>query len=84
MQLALTARDIYLENLRRIINGEIPADSVILKPEQLQRTTRSGSYENRRRTGLAQGVRSQDLFSLAIDDAGSMSNSIRGFLFSLR
>ena len=37
MQLALTARDIYLENLRRIINGEIPADSVILKPEQLQR-----------------------------------------------
>ena len=82
MQLALTARDIYLENLRRIINGEIPADSVILKPEQLQRyDTIRQLRKSPEDSVLRKEFEAQDLFSLAIDDAGSMSNSIRGFLF---
>lgn len=82
MQRALEARDIYLNNIRGIIDGNIPVDS------SLQLSITAGKYDTIHRLRkspqdsiLRAEIESRDRFSLAVSDESSMANSIRSFLF---
>ena len=82
LQLALNARDLYLTNLRSIINGRIPGDSVVLQPNTDQRYDTIKTLSKSLSDSLLRAeIESQDPFSLHLSDDASLGNSIRGFLF---
>jgi murein DD-endopeptidase MepM/ murein hydrolase activator NlpD len=82
LERALNARDLFLSNLRNVINGRIPVDSSIEKPGDLQRYDTLRQLEKSVQDSLLrQEIESQDPFSLNISDDASLGNSIRGFLF---
>jgi hypothetical protein len=82
LQRSLNAHDLFLANLRMIINGKFPIDSSVEKPGSLQR------YDTIKELGrstedslLRREIEARDPFSLSISEEASMSNSIRSFLF---
>lgn len=82
LERALNARDLFLTNLRNVINGQIPIDSVVEKPEEVQRFDTVRQLERSVQDSLLRlEIESQDPFSLGISDDASLANSIRGFLF---
>jgi murein DD-endopeptidase MepM/ murein hydrolase activator NlpD len=82
LQLALNARDLYLSNLRSIINGQLPGDPKEVQPDASQRYDTIRSLNRSVSDSLLrQEIESQDPFSLNISNDASMDNSIRGFLF---
>lgn len=82
LERALNAHELYLTNLKMIINGQIPQDSVIERPGQLQRydtiKTLPKSPED---SLLRKEVESRDPFSLDASGGSSLGSSIRAFLF---
>lgn len=82
LERSLNARDLFLANLRSVINGKIPLDSSVEKPAVVQRFDTIQDLERSMQDSLLRiEVESQDPFSLSTSDASSMSNSIRSFLF---
>ncbi len=79
---ALNARDLFLSNLRNVINGDWPVDSLDEKPASLQRfdTIRelNKSLED---SLLREEIEARDPFDLNVAEASSLGNSIKGFLF---
>lgn len=82
LERSLNARDLYLANLRMIINGKLPEDSVIEQPENAERYDTIKELARSVQDSLLRlDIESQDPFSLSASDDASLGNSIRSFLF---
>jgi murein DD-endopeptidase MepM/ murein hydrolase activator NlpD len=82
LEKALNARDLYLRNLRNIIDGKIPSDSALERPDAMMRYDTIRTLERSIEDSLLrQEIESQDPYSIAVDESGSMTSGIRGFLF---
>ncbi|MBP6335835.1 MAG: peptidoglycan DD-metalloendopeptidase family protein, partial [Bacteroidia bacterium] len=82
MEKALAARDIYIANIRNIVNGTMPGDSGFLSQSDPSKyDTIHRLNKSQEDSMLRQEIESADKYSLAIGDNGSVVNSIRSFLF---
>lgn len=82
LERSLNARDLYLANLRMIINGKLPEDSIIEQPENAERYDTIKELARSVQDSLLRlDIESQDPFSLSASDDASLGNSIRSFLF---
>ncbi len=82
MEKALAARDLYITNIRNIINGTAGTDS------GFQQIADPGNYDTIHRLHKSQEdsllrleIESRDQFALTVGENGSVINSIRSFLF---
>jgi len=82
MEKALAARDLYITNIRNIINGTAGIDS------GFQQISDPGKYDTIHRLHKSQEdsllrleIESRDQFSLTVGENGPVINSIRSFLF---
>lgn len=82
MEKALAARDLYITNIRNIINGTVPGDNGT--PSQAD----PSKYDTIHRLNKSQEdsllrleIESGDKYSLSVGDYGALVNSIRSFLF---
>ncbi len=82
LERSLNARDLYLSNLRMIINGKLPQDSIVEQPENAERYDTIKELARSVQDSLLRlDIESQDPFSLSASDDASLGNSIRSFLF---
>lgn len=82
MEKALAARDLYIANIRNVIDGTAGMDTSgissngIVKYDTIHKLRKSQEDSL-----LRQEIESQDQYSLAVSDNGSLVNSIKSFLF---
>ncbi|MEY4595574.1 MAG: hypothetical protein RIQ47_1984 [Bacteroidota bacterium] len=82
LERALNARDLYLANLRMIINGQLPQDSTAEQPSTAERYDTIKELARSVQDSLLRlDIESQDPFSIRSSDDASLGNSIRSFLF---
>ncbi len=82
MEKALAARDLYIANIRNIVNGTIASDSTSLSLENASKyDTIHKLRKSQEDSLLRQEIESSDQYSLSIGDYGPLVNSIQSFLF---
>ena len=82
MEKALAARDLYITNIRNVINGTAGMDTSGISPVGTAKyDTIHKLHKSQEDSLLRQEIESRDQYSLAISDNGSLVNSIKSFLF---
>lgn len=82
MERALAARDLFIRNMRNVINGDIAPEQIHTgSPEGQKYDTIHKLYKSPADSLLREEIESRDPYSLAEPGAKSMSNSISGFFF---
>lgn len=85
MEKALAARDLYLENIRSIVNGNAGQGIENLNPTKPTDIAKYDTIHKLRKSQedslLRLEIESKDQYSLSISDNSSIVNSIRSFLF---
>ncbi len=82
MEKALAARDIYIANIRNVINGTAGVDNINgMTGDPAKYDTIHKLRKSQEDSLLRAEIESRDQYSLSIGENGSLVNSIRSFLF---
>ena len=82
MEKELAARDLYIANIRNVINGTAGVDQVNpLSGDPAKYDTIHKLRKSQEDSMLRAEIESRDQYSLSVGDNGSVVNSIRSFLF---
>ncbi len=82
MEKALAARDLYIANIRNVINGTAGVDSINeMMADPAKYDTIHKLRKSQEDSLLRAEIESRDQYSLSVGDNGSLVNSIRSFLF---
>ena len=79
MQLALNARDLYIENIRNIVNGNLKTDSLEKKPAGIAKVENVRLKKSKEDSLLRNEIEGSDKFTLSANS--SASSGISSFLF---